>query len=109
MEGYIEIDLNTLPSTSVRRLKGVYFLYRGLKLVYIGSSANIVQRIVNHTKDKEFDSYKFIEINGNINILEVESGFIKKYQPEYNYIHTLKPNKKLSKIEEFEFNILNKT
>lgn len=84
MEEYINIDLENLPKTDIRKIRGVYFLYRGDKLVYIGSSQDIINRIPTHFKTKEFDSYKYIEINGTIKVAKIETELIRKYKPDYN-------------------------
>ena len=98
MEEYVNIDLNSLTKNTIRIIRGVYFLYRGNLLVYIGSSQNILNRIPDHFSTKEFDSYSYIEINGNININKVETLFIRKYKPEYNVSVVYNPSG-----EEIEF------
>lgn len=83
---YENINLDTLPFINVSAKRGIYFLYRGLELVYIGQTVNLFRRIGQHLDDKtkEFDSYKFLEINGNINLMKIEIFLIKRFQPTYN-------------------------
>lgn len=42
--------------------RGIYFLFSGGECVYIGKTEKGISRIFQHT-DKEFDSYKFIELS----------------------------------------------
>lgn len=83
---YENINLDKLEAIPVRRKRGIYFLYRGLDLVYIGQTTHLDQRLHNHTQDKtkEFDSYKFLEINGTIDLSVLEITLIKRFQPVYN-------------------------
>ncbi len=84
---YEDINLENLPKNAIKLLRGIYFLYRGEDLVYIGCSGNIQTRIYQHLFDKEFDSYKYIEIGGNINLEEIERQLITKHKPIYNFTH----------------------
>lgn len=86
MERYEDINIEVLPKIEVKKIRGIYFLFRGNELVYIGSSINITSRIETHRiqKQKEFDSYRILELNGNINLIKVEARFIYKYKPIYN-------------------------
>ena len=64
--------------------EGVYFLYDGEELVYIGQSDNIYRRIGQHISDgvKRFDSFCFYEVGEERIILE--SYLINKFKPKYN-------------------------
>lgn len=64
--------------------EGVYFLYDGEELVYIGQSDNIYRRIGQHISEgvKRFDSFCFYEVGEERIILE--SYLISKFQPKYN-------------------------
>ncbi len=86
MERYEDINLDNLETIPFKEIRGIYFLYRGKELVYIGSSLSIIKRINEHFKQKkkEFDSYKFLELNGTIDLIGAESRFIYKYKPIYN-------------------------
>lgn len=66
----------------IKIVRGIYFLFDGPTLVYVGQSNNIHSRVGQH-KDKKFDSWNYIEfVEDDLNILEAE--FILKYQPKYN-------------------------
>lgn len=73
--------------------EGVYFLYDGEELVYIGQSDNIYRRIGQHISEgvKRFDSFCFYEVGEERIILE--SYLINKFQPKYNqtYGSTIAP------------------
>lgn len=64
--------------------KGVYFLYDIHELVYIGLSADIAKRVIQHEKTKVFTDYSFVEI-GDINeAMLIERTLIDKFKPKYN-------------------------
>lgn len=86
MEGYSNINLNDLPKSDISVTRGIYFLYRGNELVYIGKSKNIHARIASHLveKLKEFDAYKILPIGGNIALDPIEQELIRKHKPIYN-------------------------
>lgn len=39
---------------------GVYFLFKGDDVVYVGQSKNILRRVGDHTETKDFDSFGYI-------------------------------------------------
>ena len=80
----------------------VYFLIDNNKVVYIGCTNNIIKRLDSHANwynpynsvrtkmyvgKKEFDSYRYIEINDKTKAYKLESKLIKKHQPKYNKIN----------------------
>ena len=72
--------------------KGVYFLFKGEQLVYIGKSAvSIYTRIGNHCADpwKDFDSWECREKRGcsDRELLSLESYLISYFQPPLNTCH----------------------
>ena len=69
--------------SNLKLVRGIYFLFDGSTLVYIGQSENIFKRVPIHLETKQFDSWNYIEfVEEDLNILEAE--FILKYQPKYN-------------------------
>lgn len=62
---------------------GVYFLYDGDELVYIGSSNNIFYRIGTHIAKKEkcFDRCEWYETD---DYLRLENFLIAQFRPKYN-------------------------
>lgn len=65
---------------------GVYFLYDGDELVYIGESENIFYRIGTHIKEevKDFDHWTFIETETYKERKQLESFLINIFKPKYN-------------------------
>ena len=79
------VDPTDLPRRDIRLICGVYFLYAGDELVYIGQSKNVVGRVASHCSDeyKEFTTYSFIDVPYH-KLREVEAELISKYRPRYN-------------------------
>lgn len=77
--------------SSLNYKKGIYYLFKNNKIVYIGSSKSIGFRIISHRKGKygkggnykKFDSFSFFECDKDI-LLEVEALKIFKHAPIYN-------------------------
>ena len=67
-------------------LGGVYFLYNKGELVYIGKSNNIFFRIGTHIHEdlKEFDEWKYHEIEDEEERTRTEAYLISIYKPKYN-------------------------
>mgnify|MGYP003652345809 CR=1 FL=1 len=69
-------------STSFEDQCGVYFLVKGSRVVYVGQSVHISARLSDHTKNKDFDSYAFIQCPpAKLDVLE--SLYIHALAPEY--------------------------
>ncbi len=63
---------------------GVYFLYRGHELQYIGQSVSIFRRIYDHlSAGVDFDSFAFVEFDPS-ELLEWEARYIAKFEPPLN-------------------------
>lgn len=72
-----------------KRIKGVYFLSLCESVVYVGKSAHVLSRILQHQKAGiEFDSIRYIAIEDASTRTKVESHWIKKLQPKYNTLLT---------------------
>lgn len=75
-----EIINNAVDAKGAR---GVYFLIQDNKIVYVGQSVNVFNRIACHTKDKRFDSYYFLPCpHGNLDV--IESAYIHALNPLLN-------------------------
>ena len=92
MENYEYVDLNTLDKVFIKSKRGIYFLYKEDELVYIGMTTNFSSRLNSHIADdtKEFDSYRFLDVNDNVNLNNIEEKYIRKYKPLYNVRFTEK-------------------
>ena len=65
--------------------KGIYFLFDGDELVYIGSSrVNIFQRLKSHVKDKKWDYFIFYQTRPETDVLGLEYDLIRKLNPKLN-------------------------
>lgn len=63
---------------------GVYMLYKGDDVVYVGQSQNsIIQRISYHSTDKEFDSIAFMNVPEHL-LDYLEAALIIKHKSKYN-------------------------
>lgn len=59
---------------------GVYFLFKGNRIVYVGQSRNVMQRVGVHADEKDFDRMAWVETpREHLNLVESL------------YIHTLRP------------------
>jgi hypothetical protein len=69
----------------VKRMKGVYFLFRQDELVYIGQSRDIVTRLILHKQKRQivFDSFAVIETDPH-SLESVEALYINQYRPKFN-------------------------
>ncbi len=80
----VNTDINSLERHSKSKtIVGVYFLYKAEKLVYIGQSGDVFNRVNIHRKTKDFDTYSYIEM-GIDSAKLYERLLINKYTPELN-------------------------
>lgn len=72
---------------------GVYFLYQGDEIVYVGQANHVYSRVGEHKKAGKilFDSFSFISLNGR-DADDLESKYILKLQPEHNAVVPLYVN-----------------
>lgn len=77
LDGVIDVSAFFLPP-------GIYFLYLGDRLQYIGQSVEPSARIIQHKrKGKKFDRVMFLPTPRH-DLLRVESELIKKHRPPLN-------------------------
>ena len=86
---HIELSILSKKRNIIKNIYCIYALINKDKIVYIGQSSNIMQRLAMHISEnrKEFDSYSIVEwidtySSGLVN--EVEKSYIKKLSPLYN-------------------------
>lgn len=87
----IEEDILSLPiqqyAASDYVFPGIYFLYHGVTLTYIGQSDNVLARISNHRANgKIFDTFSVFRC-GQEWLLPLEAAFIRKFNPPENRAH----------------------
>ncbi len=68
-----------------QRLCGIYFLLRGLEVIYVGQTVNLMVRLATHIVKgiKDFDGYAFLPFPQE-DLSVHEARFIRKYDPIYN-------------------------
>lgn len=62
---------------------GIYFLFSGDAVVYIGQSINIYGRLAAHLTSKKFDSYAMVECKPE-DLNRLEHGYICRFRPAMN-------------------------
>ena len=71
-------------------IAGVYFLFDGKEIVYVGQSADIFRRIYEHSsgrakgEKKKFDTWEYIEISDEAERFRAEHLLILALRPKYN-------------------------
>lgn len=79
-------EIERLPTPTERlTASGIYFLWRGDDLIYIGSSENVHQRITGHinTGESEFTAATFLAVPSPWH-LALEALYIRKFRPRLN-------------------------
>lgn len=78
-------DLNFKQSNlpAPKWVTGIYFLFDGDEIVYVGQSVDIMTRIGAHLRDKIFDSFNYIEC-GLRDLNNLEATYILELKPKYN-------------------------
>lgn len=74
-----------LTQMPLMRVTGIYFLWRGDRIVYVGQSVCIQERICQHIQrgTKDFDGISHIVVAlGDLD--RIEQSFIRRILPEYN-------------------------
>ena len=62
----------------------VYLLYRDTKLVYVGTSQNVYNRITQHKRDKRFNRVRVLPCRRDRKTYW-ERVLIDRYEPMYNW------------------------
>lgn len=71
-------------------VSGIYFLFDGDNIVYVGQSADIYRRIYEHSSGrakgdkKTFDSFEFFEVDDEQERKRMEALLIRLMRPKYN-------------------------
>mgnify|MGYP001571625471 CR=1 FL=1 len=80
------LDLNTIRNASRKppeAICGVYFLWKGSDLIYVGKSVNLVCRLLNHSRQRDFDSYSVVECQEG-ELADLETAYILLLKPPQN-------------------------
>ena len=86
------IDPHALRTNSIPRagnVSGVYFLFDGDELVYVGQGWNCLLRVAEHTRkdsDKVFTHWNFVEIQSESERKDMERALRKSHSSKYNRV-----------------------
>lgn len=87
---YTAINLSTLRQGSIElqgNCSGVYLLFDGEELVYVGRGWNCLLRVAEHTRkdsNKSFTSWNYIPVENEQEYRALERTLIHKYKPRFN-------------------------
>lgn len=74
-----------LSAIDVASLAGLYFLFDGEELVYVGQSNNAYRRISEHRKyGRVFQRFAFLAVPDPAERDRLEAAYIQKFSPKYN-------------------------
>ena len=86
----MNLEIDDLMQSSKKlegNCSGLYFLFDGDDLVYIGKGWNCLLRVAEHTRkdsDKVFTSWEYIHIQDKREYSMLERELIQKHAPKYN-------------------------
>ncbi len=90
-----DIIVNTTLTNEYFDTPVIYTLYHNDKIVYIGETTCLMYRIGQHTKNKEFDYFKYFKTSSSTKQRKsIEASLILKHQPKYNIACKTKAKKK---------------
>lgn len=90
-----ELAAKRQPASSVS-ICGVYFLFDGNRIVYVGQSTNVLGRIGTHAQaGKKFDSFSYMEVEKD-QLSEAELAYIQDFRPPLNRQFGLRSGKRRS-------------
>jgi predicted GIY-YIG superfamily endonuclease len=90
-----KVSLNSLPSTMYQErsklpsLMGIYFVVEEDRVIYIGASRNLRNRLNSHDKGKYFNNCRifYLALDVNEPLFQVEKAFIQHHKPQRNSAH----------------------
>ena len=88
----MNVDINALRESSqetVGHLSGVYFLFQGEELVYIGERWDCFLRVAEHTRkdsDRVFTHWNFLPVESKEERKAVELALRRQYKPKFNKV-----------------------
>lgn len=80
-------DLPTITGLVPIKLEygpGVYFLCLNQKVIYVGQSVTLLNRLVRHQRTRRFDSVHFLPCRDNKEMNRLEAKYIKELRPPLN-------------------------
>lgn len=102
----LEKLVSTRKPYKLGEITGVYFLFRGKQLMFVGYAVDVMVRIGQHWAKREidFDSYNIVECDLEA-IALVAAHFIAKYRPPLNQVLPAQPVYKTVKQLRFELDV----
>ena len=88
----MDVDINALrfsAAETVGHVSGVYFLFHGEELVYIGEGWNCFLRVAEHTRkdsDRVFTHWNFIPVESREERKALERALRRQYKPKFNKV-----------------------
>jgi excinuclease UvrABC nuclease subunit len=88
----MHVDLDALRHAShetVGHRSGVYFLFQGEELVYVGEGWNCFLRVAEHTRkdsDRVFTHWNFIPAESKEERKAIERALRRQYKPKFNKV-----------------------
>lgn len=79
----VEVELALLANKKVTHDAGVYLLYQGSVVVYVGKSFDVHHSVMSHYKSKIFDSWNFVHSDPLSQDVIVED-LVLAHKPFYN-------------------------
>jgi len=67
------------------QFSGIYFLFNGDQLIYIGQTKSALRRMSSHQSSKGFDSIVFVSIDNNL-LDDVERALVCGFKPPLNRV-----------------------
>lgn len=89
--------LDDAVTVSMRPIVGIYFLTYCGRVIYVGQSKNVAQRVQSHSQRMVFDAYKYKECQVH-ELDSFEEYFIQKLRPQFNLAKVNSTPKLLPKI-----------
>jgi hypothetical protein len=74
-------------ATPIRKVCGIYFLVAGSRVIYVGQSRHIFERVAGHIRknDIAFEAFYYIQCPA-AKLLELEMAYIKSLKPARNVV-----------------------
>jgi predicted GIY-YIG superfamily endonuclease len=69
----------------------LYFLLYRRKIVYIGITVNLPERLREHRAEKTFTKHRSFTMPDHATAIKYEKRWIKKFDPKYNTTHSSTP------------------
>jgi len=89
VSGLLLEEYRDLLRQSFRRLKGIYALYKGQRLYYVGLATNLPSRLAQHLRDRhggKWNNFSVYETSGDKHIRELESLVLRITAPRGNEV-----------------------